>query len=47
MASACDALGKDFGEAEVVGEEASGALRRVADKAVSSAGDCCTPLTKM
>ncbi|KAI1461951.1 transcriptional coactivator/pterin dehydratase [Annulohypoxylon moriforme] len=45
LAAICDGLAKDFGE---IIEEASGGddgcvLKQVADRAVTNAGDCCTP----
>ena len=41
LATVCDSLAKDFGELEP--EPVSCAVREVADRAVGSAGDCCTP----
>jgi len=47
LAAACDALARDFGEVAPTNDDATAsaacALRSVADRAVSSAGDCCTP----
>ncbi|KAI1143013.1 transcriptional coactivator/pterin dehydratase [Hypoxylon sp. FL0543] len=44
LAAICDGLGRDFGE---IIEETSGdnscSLKQVADRAVTNAGDCCTP----
>ncbi|KAI1394102.1 transcriptional coactivator/pterin dehydratase [Hypoxylon trugodes] len=44
LAAICDGLARDFGEIieEPAGADACG-LKQVADRAVSSAGDCCTP----
>ncbi|KAI0894886.1 transcriptional coactivator/pterin dehydratase [Annulohypoxylon nitens] len=45
LAAICDGLAKDFGE--IIEETSSGdgscALKQVADRAVTNAGDCCTP----
>ncbi|KAK6948555.1 hypothetical protein Daesc_010325 [Daldinia eschscholtzii] len=48
LASICDGLASDFGE--IIEEPSVGAgdkttceLKRVADRAVTNAGDCCTP----
>ncbi|KAI1779763.1 transcriptional coactivator/pterin dehydratase [Hypoxylon cercidicola] len=44
LADICDNLAKDFGEiVEDAGSGDSRALKQVADRAVTNAGDCCTP----
>ncbi|KAI1409092.1 transcriptional coactivator/pterin dehydratase [Hypoxylon sp. FL1857] len=44
LAAICDGLARDFGE--IIEENSGGdscSLRQVADRAVTDAGDCCTP----
>ena len=41
LASACDAIAKDFGELDP--EPVACEVRDLADRATTSAGDCCTP----
>ncbi|KAI1766205.1 transcriptional coactivator/pterin dehydratase [Hypoxylon sp. FL1150] len=41
LAAVCDGLAKDFGE--IVEEADDCVLKQVADRAVTNAGDCCTP----
>lgn len=41
LAAICDSIAKDFGEQAP--EPVSCEIRDVADKATTSAGDCCTP----
>lgn len=44
MATTCDFLGKHFGEVEA--EQTSCNLADLANSAVASSGDCCTPKKK-
>ncbi|KAG5950084.1 hypothetical protein E4U53_005507, partial [Claviceps sorghi] len=41
LAALCDSLARDFGELDP--EPASCDVRALADEAVSTSGDCCTP----
>ncbi|KAI8965772.1 transcriptional coactivator/pterin dehydratase [Daldinia sp. FL1419] len=41
LAAICDGLASDFGE--IIEEADTCELKRVADRAVTNAGDCCTP----
>ncbi|KAI0013128.1 transcriptional coactivator/pterin dehydratase [Xylariaceae sp. FL0662B] len=48
LAAVCDGLARDFGEIAVEPSSSSGdgdscSLKQVADRAVTGAGDCCTP----
>ncbi|KAG5928056.1 hypothetical protein E4U42_001331 [Claviceps africana] len=43
LAALCDALARDFGELDP--EPSSRDVRALADEAVSTLGDCCTPKT--
>ncbi|KDN70311.1 putative pterin 4 alpha carbinolamine dehydratase [Colletotrichum sublineola] len=42
LAAICDVLARDFGEVEAEAAVSCG-IRGLADKAASTAGDCCTP----
>ncbi|KAI0843167.1 transcriptional coactivator/pterin dehydratase [Hypoxylon sp. FL0890] len=44
LAAICDGLARDFGEIiEETNDDNSCSLKQVADRAVTNAGDCCTP----